>query len=228
LGLVGVWLNQSETPRHASPGPLSPTIHIEESGKTIQKWLEHCVESHPHCESARRADWYPTRLLDLGSSSHGGSLKLIETSKLQIDGPYVTLSHCWGQLPLIKLTQESLPQFKEGISLDQLPKTFVDAAIVARYFGIRYLWIDSLTIIQGCTQDWTRESSPMNLVYQNALFNIGSTASSDSNGGLFCDRSSELVLPHPVNYAGQKCRLKESGVRISPIDHQPLMRRGWV
>ena len=37
-----------------------------------------------------------------------------------------------------------IPEFKQGINLDRLPKTFRDAVYVARTFGIRYLWIDSL------------------------------------------------------------------------------------
>ena len=71
-----------------------------------------------------------------------------------MQGLYVTLSHCWGGATFVKLTEDKIDEFKQGILIKDLPKTFEDAIKFARRLGnrpgqVRYIWIDSLCIIQG-------------------------------------------------------------------------------
>jgi hypothetical protein len=47
-----------------------------------------------------------------------------------------------------------------GENLESLPKTFRDSIQVTRALGYKYIWIDSLCIIQS-TADWERESVKM-------------------------------------------------------------------
>ncbi|PVH85045.1 heterokaryon incompatibility, partial [Cadophora sp. DSE1049] len=68
--------------------------------------------------------------------------------------------------------------------LAELPKTFRDTVVVTRRLGIRYLWIDSLCIIQDSSMDWARESSKMQGVYAGAILNISADASTNSDVGL--------------------------------------------
>lgn len=42
----------------------------------------------------------------------------------------------------------------DNIDMDELPKTFQDAIVITRRLGARYLWIDSLYIIQDSVEDW--------------------------------------------------------------------------
>jgi len=46
-----------------------------------------------------------------------------------------------------------------------MPEMFQDAVIASRELGIRYLWIDSLCIIQDSVEDWELECSKMGRVY---------------------------------------------------------------
>ncbi|KAF1836538.1 HET-domain-containing protein [Decorospora gaudefroyi] len=142
------------------------------------------------------------------------------------------LSHCWGDASFIKLVTRDLPRFKEGLSLDQLPKSFVDAIAVAMFLNVRYIWIDSLVILQDNTEDWAYEASCMELVYKNSVCNIGATASKDSNGGLFFKRMPETLLPHRWMLEGVKYELNwvnsSSQDWVRSVEEQPLMRRGWV
>ena len=52
---------------------------------------------------------------------------------------------------------------ENGIVHSELPDTFKDAVTVTRLLGIKYLWIDSLYIIQGpnCPESWLAEGSKM-------------------------------------------------------------------
>jgi len=61
---------------------------------------------------------------------------------------YTCLSHCWGTAQFIQTTVDTLAQFKDTIAWDDLPKTFQDAIDVTHQLGIKYIWIDSLCILQ--------------------------------------------------------------------------------
>ncbi|KAF8855326.1 hypothetical protein BDZ45DRAFT_805077 [Acephala macrosclerotiorum] len=58
----------------------------------------------------------------------------------------------------------------------EFPLTFEEAIQFARKFRVRYLWIDSLCIIQGDDEDWKREAMSMGDVYSNSLLNLSATA----------------------------------------------------
>jgi hypothetical protein len=71
--------------------------------------------------------------------------RLVETTAGQL-GKYATLSYCWGTGLPFMTTKETLSLRKAGIGFQSLPKTLQDAAMVARYLGLRYIWIDCLAI----------------------------------------------------------------------------------
>jgi hypothetical protein len=64
-----------------------------------------------------------------------------------------------------------------------LPRTFQDAVLVTRRLGVKYLWIDSLCIIQDDVEDWQTESGKMADIYSDAYLVIGANRSADCNGG---------------------------------------------
>lgn len=49
--------------------------------------------------------------------------------------------------------------------------------------GIRYLWIDSLCIIQGCREDWEREAQRMEDVFAGAYCTLAATSAANSEAG---------------------------------------------
>jgi len=103
----------------------------------------------------------------------------------------MTLSHCWGRTQFITTTRDTLRKRRAGIALSDLSETFKDAVSLTRKLKIRYLWIDSLCIIQGDNDDWEREAGKMGSVYSQSFLNIAATSSAAGSGGLFKER---LVL----------------------------------
>jgi hypothetical protein len=101
---------------------------------------------------------------------------------------YATLSHCWGIKHFIKTTLSNIRSFATSIPFDHLPRTFQDAISVAQELGIKYIWIDSLCIIQDSKEDWKHESALMASVYLNSYLNIAATGSSDSSHGFLSSR----------------------------------------
>jgi hypothetical protein len=56
---------------------------------------------------------------------------------------------------------------EKGIAWPLLRRTFQHAIITTYGLGIKYLWIDSLSILQGDEKDWETESAEMGPVYEN-------------------------------------------------------------
>jgi hypothetical protein len=115
----------------------------------VKRELKTCDEDHELCASYRRKSlWYPTRLIDVEvSHDDRESARVVLTAHVEIEVPYLSLSHCWGSGNNLKLTEATLPQLLARIPISQTPKTFLDAFKVTRALGIRYIWIDSLCII---------------------------------------------------------------------------------
>ena len=194
-----------------------------------QKWLAICNEDR----SDHRPAWIPTRLIDLGTSNDQ-IVKLVDTRSTPTRGPYATLSHRWADSTVIQTTSSNIEQFSHAIPVTTLSKTFQDAFIAARsYLGIRYIWIDSLCIIQDDPQDWRAESVTMHDVYSRSLCNLSAIAASSGIHGLFPPRYIDRIHPCgiEINWAG---RYPEIYIPIpkrfwdEQLDYAPLSRRGWV
>jgi hypothetical protein len=150
----------------------------DESFSWLKTKIRACDRDHD-CFDQDKPRFLPTRVLDIGRPS----LKLHESKSEE--GRYVCLSHCWGKpRPRVQTTKETLPEYLVKIP-DDLPKTFRDAVKIAQAFGVRYLWIDTLYIIQGDNEDLEQELSRMEEIYENAYFTIAATASLSSEGGCF-------------------------------------------
>jgi hypothetical protein len=75
-----------------------------------------------------------------------------------------------------------------------LPATFRDAVIVTRALGIRYLWIDSLCIMQDSEDDWQWHCAIMGVIFARSFLCISAAGSPDSTGGCFIKKSSSVSL----------------------------------
>jgi hypothetical protein len=148
-------------------------------------WERECVKNHPKCKSRCANTRLPKRVLDVSLS-----IRLVET--LEPPGTYVALSHCWGKKRIITTTTDTLEERKTGIPFESLSKTFQDAVAMTRRLGYRYLWIDSMCIIQDDSSDWQQESSKMARIYTDAHVVISASASADGDGGCFSIRGQGL------------------------------------
>lgn len=208
----------------------------------IRKWLDTCLNYHPSCSTTLSkstidetvASVLPTRVIDVALLDGSANVRLVESEGRR--ERYVTLSHCWGPVSKHPLTTTTatLAQHLAGISWDRLPKTFQDAITVVRELGIRYIWIDSMCILQDDHDDWLRESAQMGIVYERAALTIAACHAKDSTEGCFFERPGPhqaVALPYrnskgehdgemhctllPVNFAS-----------ISP-EFSPLSERAW-
>jgi Heterokaryon incompatibility protein (HET) len=86
----------------------------------------------------------------------------------------------------------NLEERRAQIDFDTLPACFKDTMEVALALGIRYVWIDSLCIIQDDEQDWDREAFLMSQVYRNATVTFLATAGESTQSQLFQRQSNRI------------------------------------
>jgi len=156
----------------------------------LRKWLGECSCSHQLCNSSEGgASAPPARLLSVAN----GRLHLVDMSEYQHRPRYLTLSHCWGKIDIITLTQNNKKEFEAAIPHESLCQTFKDAVALTRELGEEYIWIDSLCIIQDDPEDWRREASKMSGVYGGSYLNIAASGACDGSVGLAFDRPNNLL-----------------------------------
>lgn len=134
----------------------------------------------------------PKRLLDVGRIA--APIRLIDTQGKSFQ--YVTLSHCWGSGHTLTATKSNWQKLASNIRFDALPPLFQDAIIITRQLGLRYLWIDSLCIIQDSVRDWETESSKMGAIYENSYVTISATNSGDGGARCLVDRWKPIKIDY--------------------------------
>jgi hypothetical protein len=95
--------------------------------------------------------------------------------------------------------------------------------------GVRYLWIDSLCILQDSKEDWQAESLAIYLVYKNSFCNI---AASGPHAGLFSVRDLFSLMPLKL-YFNPDTALSEKYYCFYDWwtyvrEETPISRQGWV
>lgn len=183
---------------------------------------------HGECLKGTHPEFLPSRLIDIGLD---GTVtpRLIDTSVLRAPQRYISLSHCWGGKITLTLREDSLAAMRLGINYKDLPKTFQHALIVTRELGCRYIWVDSLCIIQDSHVDWVKESSQMDKVYSNSFCNIAASAAENSTRGLFFYRNPDSIIPLRMVINGIGYFLDPPHVSMyKMVEEAPLNFRGWV
>ncbi|KAF2197812.1 HET-domain-containing protein [Delitschia confertaspora ATCC 74209] len=180
--------------------PSLPSSDCPEAYALINRWIRSCIAEHELCRKTLAGSVIdesappilPTRIIDVGPPGGHTGPRLIETQAKT--GYYVALSHCWGpaQKRPPMTTQSNYHEHLAGISWMSLPKTYQDALTVTRKLGLRYIWIDSLCILQDSRSDWLFESKRMGTVYENAHLTISASHAPDSSHGCFLSRLQPL------------------------------------
>jgi len=200
-------------------------------------WLQTCLTSHKKCVKANNLPLptlLPTRVIDVSIYLDPGFVRLHSGSAQP--GIYFTLSYRWNptKAASFQTTTSNESKYSKRIRIESLPKVMQDAISITRRFGVQYLWIDALCIIQDSPRDWEQEAKEMATIYKNSLLTIAVAA--DGNGdtqGCFRDRNRSqprpLIThsPYPcgdTKYIFADRRMTKDGVRPP----NELDTRAWV
>jgi hypothetical protein len=118
--------------------------------REIQRWKNTCDQNQGNsCRKRLAIDFVPD----------GNPDWLIDTQRQCLiparpELPYFALSYVWGGIDFYKTLMENLPQrqldnaFSDVSGVLGIPQTIKDAMALVRILGERYLWVDSLCIVQ--------------------------------------------------------------------------------
>jgi hypothetical protein len=218
-----------------SVGMISSHTGSKQAIQAARSWLYTCITKHVCYKTSNST--LPRRVLCID----GPSQVRLHISQGEM-APYACLSHCWGKSPsLLKTTTATLEEFQTRILWDKLPATFQDAIYFTHKLGVKYIWIDSLCIVQDSTEDWRHEGSVMANIYESALVTLAATKAPNSESGCFSVPNQEYrshVMEMAATEVGRVGASIEIHARV-PLPHRgmqgikalqdtPLLDRAWV
>ncbi|KAG0700276.1 heterokaryon incompatibility protein-domain-containing protein [Suillus ampliporus] len=146
---------------------------------------------HHHCPKPRETS-LPTRVIDCSNPERP---RLVLTKGMQ--GFYTALSYVWGEPQPHSVCIANLSTYLESIDILLLPKTIRDAIVCTHNLNLRYLWADTLCILQDSDEDKQREIPQMCDIYRDAYVTIIAASSQKVSEGFLHDRRRpvETLLP---------------------------------
>lgn len=197
----------------------------------LRERAQECTNDHKLCPKIEPRK-LPYRVIDV----EPGATKLVLTHGQH--GYYTALSYIWG-MPTqpVMAEMKTVDALMKLIDVDALPRTLKDAIIVTRDLGIKYLWIDSLCIIQDSRADKDQQIGQIQHIFGNAYLTIcAAKARSCTHGFLDVDIEhlqaigfQEFSLPYlcPNGIPGEIVLqpLKAYGYTA---EEQPISHRAWT
>ncbi|KAI9688356.1 MAG: hypothetical protein M1822_001305 [Bathelium mastoideum] len=155
------------------------------------EWIAYCEDNHDDHDPPQT---YHPAALKLNSKTHL-KFRLIDAQDMCIvyaerDCRYIALSYIWGHANdgrlLLSRQNEELLMHHGALRNEQaaIPQTILDAILVVRRLKERYLWVDSLCLLQDDSKELDQCTAFMDLFYEMAIFTIVAGGGSDAHAGL--------------------------------------------
>ncbi|KAF1998588.1 hypothetical protein P154DRAFT_523864 [Amniculicola lignicola CBS 123094] len=181
-------------------------------------WLQDCSHNHDACRRPTNHQFLPTRLVDIRPDGlEGSSVRVINSSDIKAEEnfngsiEYAVICHQWNTADVTlssdhligiqnSLEQQEHCQLRQGLDLSRgiLSKAVDDALTVASRTGHRFVWIDSLCVVQDSEEEKQRECVTMASVYRNANLTIVASPTESKNNldGLFTQNEASVPQYH--------------------------------
>lgn len=201
----------------SEPVQIMPKIVID-LGR-LSTWLQECETKHASScglttSKNQRSRSTGLLLVDVSRSC------IVESST---DDRYLALSYVWGGVSQFMTTTKTLPRLLEpqALSSCDLSTTVIDAMSVVAGLGERYLWVDTLCIVQDDMAKKQSAIDSMAAIYSSAVCTIVAVSAVDANSGLPGVRPHTRILTKHV---------EQTGIWICGVndDQSTYYSRGWT
>lgn len=169
---------------------IQPFVDVD----LIRTWFDQC-ESHKKCNNSR--SFQQSNLVQFFTPGLR-LIDVVEERLVEKTDPcsYIALSYVWGHLerPPLYTNKQNLKFLCQPLSLHprredsnaegRIPRTIEDTMRLCRSLGERYLWVDSLCIVQDDPDEKSKLIHGMDRVYEHARLTVVALAGSDANAGL--------------------------------------------
>jgi len=195
----------------------------------LSSWVRECSEdphgTHFDCWESRfeTYTWKTLRLIDV---------KTMCLVVKQLPTKYAALSYVWGPPHLIqlKLHQMNVEKMSKPNALrerwNQVPTTIKDAIRVCIEFGIQYLWVDALCLVQDAP-DLPRHLDKMTEIYDAAVMTIVAACADSSWTGLSGVSIARPMSQHRVSF-GSMALIEPLPPLGTELENARWTQRGWT
>lgn len=192
----------------------------------VRYWLRRCNEYHEHCHINR---------------SHGRKdmeIRLIDVvDECVVPGTlahrYFALSYVWGGIARLRATKDNIASLERKHSLQarsgSLPRTVRDAMTFVANLEQRYLWVDSLCIVQDDQNEKHSQISNMHEIYSAAYATIVQHSGCDANAGLPGVRPGSRSLLATKTHVGNAIIMAKANYETPKVLSSSVhSTRGWT
>jgi len=204
----------------------------------LKDWLKQCKKHNclPWLKECEKHECMPPDYL---LKSLPEDFRLIDVDEYRIVQPkkhvdYCALSYVWGdkEQPLLKSSNKDKAEvrgFLNGPDLP-LPRTILDAIALCLKIGCRYLWVDSLCIVQDCKENKYSQINSMADIYSLSYLAIIAAAGEDSSAGLppYGRRNSEISYLLRTTSNGSFVASFSPQLAAQEIAQSAWASRGWT
>lgn len=153
----------------------TPFLDFDET----KRWLRHCECRHTVCNAFQTRE-HPTEHFYVIDTRLRCIVKPPEGSR------YLALSYVWGGVPQYKLTEDNMDKLSTNFSLrtEHLAPTIRDAMVLTGKLSERYLWVDTLCIVQDSRSVRQQTLQNMDRIYAQSLLTVVAGKCSSANDPL--------------------------------------------
>ena len=224
---------------------LEPQIDFD----LVRSWMQMCEQQHHSMsfqssvvdssfripEGDQTFIQLPCQPVPLSNSSYVLTLIDVCTSclvDLEPDARYIALSYVWGGPQPFENTKARVKELHRPGAVSRMdkniPQTIRDAMAVVEMLGERYLWVDSLCIVQDSSSMKKEQISNMGNIYSQATLTIVAAYGNSCHAGLPGVRSkSRHVVQHVEEIDGMLLSNELRNMH-DYINHSFWNTRGWT
>jgi len=202
----------------------------------VRNWISMCEDWHGEaCRKSRMVDEEIKNITDEIPSFR--LIDVVDNCLVQGVGNsrYAALSYVWGRVDSLRTLKENVKALEQPGALmlpeyhTKIPMTIRDAMQAVRELGLRYLWVDSLCIIQD-DDSRTKEDNilKMDLVYGAAFLTIMAATGADANAGLPGVRPGTRGQRQPIEEIMPGFRLAFKPLYQNHIKDSAYFTRAWT
>ncbi|KAF9458498.1 heterokaryon incompatibility protein-domain-containing protein [Collybia nuda] len=180
---------------HAASDNLAANYISERSpvsdmdSRTAYNYIQQCIQDCSHheiCPQPSPNTTLPTRVIDCSDLLR----PRVFITNGSVQERYITLSYVWGEEQPYRLTTHNIGSYDKFVNPEYIPDTIRDAITVAHKLSLRYLWVDSLCIIQDSEEDKAHEISKIHSIFRNAFLTIVAARAENASAGFLHNKIS--------------------------------------
>jgi hypothetical protein len=197
--------------------------------RKIRSWIRDCEENHGnpyngrHIAAVRGGERIPISFIDVLE------MCIVDGSS---EWEYLTLSYVWGRGPILMAKKAEIGSLKKRLGLEarrmEIPRVISDAIAFTRSLGRRYLWVDSLCIVQDDAQNKHSMINLMDIIYTRSFLTIIAASGGNSNCPLYGLDTGTRAPFRSIGWENGEYLVTEPPELHYVLPESPYERRGWT